>query len=60
MPDVGNTKMNVAQFLLSNSSQGEESHRQNPCYAVECACLGREPSSEQEIRTLPSGAGKTS
>lgn len=30
VPDVGNTKMNVAQFLLSNISQGEESHRKNP------------------------------
>ena len=30
MPDVRDTKMNVAQFLLSNSSQGTESYRQTP------------------------------
>ena len=60
MPDVRDTKMNVAQFLLSNSSQGKESYRQTPGMQWNVLCLGREPSSEQEIRTLPSGAGKTS
>lgn len=39
---------------------GKRESQTEPCYALECACLGREPSSEQEIRTLPSGAGKTS